>query len=428
MEGAVVSGPSLLLAGVPQGPLRDRPTVTLDPYTVLAFETRTGRVAGKIPYVNQPAWGRGLNTAGDWRVTVPLGTGEIDLELLNGVTDPWRYSWAICQGTKIWQAGPVVNESYQGGDTTSFNGGGLLKYFTDKRLLLNPARTTQSVVSDTTADLDFGPTGWVPMSGGTVAAGNRDLSLHTILKRLFELTNTATGAGLPLVLPPDIAGTAQREYPGYDLAKVGQRALELSQVIDGPEFEFSPEFVDTTTKAYIRWRLNIGNSRLGNLGFPHAWDYRKALIDSQFDTDGTYRVTRSFERGNGMNRDLVTGYADAPVGINPSDLLLEEAGGAHTDASDAATLTAWAVAAVADGQAALPMLTHRVRTAGDDGNGFKSRSPHCAEIAVGDNMTAFYKNHPRLGTTNLACRIVGISGGPLATEVELMTQTLGTVS
>lgn len=423
-----MSGPSLLLFSGPQGPIKDRPTVTLDPYVVLAFEVRTGRVAARIPYAGQPAWSRGLNTAGDWRVTVPLDTGEIDLELLNGVTDPWRYGWAICQGTKIWQAGPVVSESYQGGNTTTFNGGGVLKYFTDKRLLLNPARTTQSVVSDSTSDLNFGPTGWVPMSGGPVAAGNRDLSLHTILKRLFELTNTATGAGLPFVLPADIAGTAQREYPGYDLAQVGQRALELSQVIDGPEFEFSPEFVDTTTKAYIRWRLNIGNSRLGNLGFPHAWDYRKALVDSAFDTDGTYRVTRAFERGNGMNRDLVIGYADAPVGVNPSDLLLESAGSAHTDASDVATLTAWAVAAVADGQAALPMLTHTVRTAGDDGNGFKSRSPHCAEVGLGDNMTAHYVKHPRMGTSDLACRIVGISGGARPAELELMTQSLGTVS
>lgn len=423
-----MSSPLAALLDVNPGPVRDRPTVALDPYAVYAFETRTGRVAARIPYVGQPSWSLGLNTAGDWRVTVPLGTSDIDLETLNGVSDPWRYSWAICQGTKIWQAGPVVSENYQGGNTTTFTGGGLLKYWSDKRLLLNPARASASDVASSAADLCFGPTGYTPVIGGTVAAGNRDLSLHTILKRLFELTNTATGAGIPLVLPADIAGSAIREYPGYDLASVGQRALELSQVIGGPEFQFVPEFADPATKASVRWVLRIGNPRLGNLGFAHVWDHRKALIDSVFDTDGGYRITRDFERGNGMNRDLVTGYADVAMGPNPSDLLLERAGSDHTSATSTSVLTEWASAAVADGQAAAPTITHTVRTAGDDGNGFKSRSPHTAEIACGDNMTAYYTMHPRLGSAAIACRIVAMTSTGRPSEIELQTQTLGVVN
>lgn len=415
------------LTAAAAGPLV-RPVARLDPLEVRVFETRTGRVAGTIPYLGTPRWGRGINTAGNWTVTVPLGDAALPLDLLNSYTDPWLWSWAVCQGTKIWQAGPVVTESYDGDTSTTFSGGGLLKLFTDKRVLINPARANAAVVTGNDADTVFGPTGHTPTIGGTVPAGNRNLSLHTIAKRIIQQDISAPGRELPIVFPADIAGTAEREYPGYDLASLGQRLTELSQVIDGPEFEFAPEFVDTSSKQYIRWRMRLGNPYLGNLAFAHYWSYRKALVNTTFDTDGAYRVTRDFERGNGMNRDLVIGYADAPIGSGPAELILENVGNDHTSASDPATLNAWAAATVAGGAVANPTMTHTVRVAGSDIEGFQTDSPALAEVDAGDNCTTVYRDHPRLGTATFASRIIDISSGNDETTAQLGCQLLGQVS
>lgn len=422
-----MSAPLALAAALDLG-TTSRPRARFDPIEVRAFETRTGRVVARVPYTGTPTWSSGVNEAGDWRVSVKLGGDGIDKETLEGITDPWRFSWAISQGSKIWQAGPVVTEDYTDGDNqTSIGGGGLLKFLTDKRILINPARATLAGVASSDADILFGPTGYVPVIGGTVPVGNRDLSLHSVFRRILEIITTAPGGNLPLVLPDVIAGSSAREYPGYDLAGLGQRLIELSQVINGPEFEFAPEFVDPQTKQSIRWRARIGNPNLGNLSFPHYWDQNKALIGTGFSKDGGYRTTRDFERGNGMNRDLVIGMADAPLSVNPSDLLLETVGSGHTSAGDTAVLNGWAQAAVANGSTDTPIFTHRVRVPGDDGNGNKTRSPSLTEVSNGDNGMFVIKNHPRLQDGTYACRIIRTTNGPIEQTALLTTQLLGKV-
>lgn len=420
-----MTAPKTLLATAALAP---QPRSAFDPVEVRVFETRTGRVVASVPYLGIARWSCGLVLAGEWGVSVKLGRDGMAKELLEGFTDPWRFSIAVSQGSRIWQAGPAVAEDYNDGDNhTSLSGGGLLKLFTDKRLLVNPARASLSNVTTADADVAFGP-GATNEIGSTIPVANRNLSLHTIFKRILEIVTSAPGGDLPLALPADIAGTAERTYPGYDLAGVGQRLLELAQVENGPEFELAPEFVDPQTKQFIRWRARIGNPTLGNLGFVYAWDQGKALIGTGFSKDGGWRVTRDWERGNGMNRDLVLGFADAPLGANASDLLLENAGGSHTSASDAAVLNSWAAAAVAAGSAELPIMVHRVRVPGDDGSGRKTRSPNLTEVQPGDNGVFNVRRHPRLIDGAYYCRIIRIDPGPVEQTALLTTQLLGRVA
>jgi hypothetical protein len=424
-----MTGPSAQLVALDTVNPFARPRARFDPIEVRAFETRTGRVIARLPFIGIPRWSNGVCYAGEWSVNVKLGVDGISKELLDGITDPWRISVAISQGSKIWQAGPYVAEDYNDGDdATTLSGGGLFKLLTDKRVLINPARATLAGVASQDADVLFGPTGYVPVIGGTVPAGNQNLSLHTIFKRILQTITTATGGDLPLVYPADIAGTSAREYPGYDLAAAGQRLTELSQVENGPEFEFAPEFVDPSTRQYIRWNVRIGNPNLGNLTFPHVWDQDKALIGTGFTKDGGWRITRDFERGNGMNRDLVLGFADTPVGVNPSDILLESVGSSHTSASDTSVLNSWAKAAVAAGSTDAPILLHRVRVPGDDGFGNKTRSANLTEISNGDNGLFVIKNHPRILDGTYACRIIRVDNGSVEQTAVLTTQLLGKVT
>jgi hypothetical protein len=169
----------------------------------------------------------------------------------------------------------------------------------------------------------------------------------------------------------------------------------------------------------------IGNPRLGNLTFGYYWDQGKALISTGFSKDGGWRVTRDFERGNGMNRDLVLGFADTTLGANPSDILLEDVGGNHTSTSDTAVLNSWAAAAVAAGQGVLPIMTHLVRMPGDDGHGRVTRSPNMTEVQVGDNGLFKIERHPRLPDGTYACRIINIEPGSIEQTATLTTQLLG---
>lgn len=409
-----------------------RQKVRFEPIRVFAFETRTGRVAAEVPYVGTPRWSFGLNVAGSWSVTVKLGGDGMDKDTLSGVADPWRFSWAIAQGSKIWQAGPAISESYDDGFTTTISGAGIWKFLTDKRLLINPARTTRELIAGTDADIAFGTTSQTD-EGVTIPPENQNLSLHSIARRIVEImiagTGYALGGNLPIVLPSSIAGISERWYPGYDLASPGQRLAELTQVIDGPEIEFRPEWVDPLTKQAVQWRMRIGNSRLGNLGFPHAWDYGKSLVKMGFQNNGTSRCNIDFERGNGMNRDLITGaYYEVPNPLDNADPLLERAGSEHTDATDGATLWAWSNAFVLANKRPVPELSATVRIAGDDGDGYATRSPELGTVDVGDNAVFRLTDHPRLPDGGYVCRIVGMEPGNDTQSAKLSLQQLGMVA
>lgn len=412
-----------------------QPKVTFQPYSVLAYETRTGRVAGSIPFVGVPRWSAGLSTPGAWSVTVALGGSGISPDLLDGLAEPQVFSWAICQGSRIWQAGPVVGESYSDGQSnTTVSGTGLWGFLTNKRLLVNPARATLAGVGAADADVAFAPTSATNVSeiGTPIPAGNRDLSLHTIAKRIVQTIEGAAGGDLPIVYPDDIAGAAQRTYPGYDLASPGQRLTDLTGVIGGPEIEFRPSFVDDTTRQFIQHTMRIGNDQdpvalghLGNLSFAQAWDYGKALVKLDISRDGSNKSTRDFERGNGLNRDIVVGFYDSPISASPGSLLLETVGSSHTSSDNKTELNGYAQSAVVTNAMSTPTFTAEVRIQGDDQQGRLTRSPNLASMENGDNFVSHVTGHRRLTDGTYYFRIINMSQGSTTQQASLALHFLG---
>jgi hypothetical protein len=405
-----------------------RPKIQFDPIEVRAFETRTGRVAGVVPYVGDPKWSRGLpNVPGAWSVTVPLDTQDLSKDLLDAYSNPWKYSWCVSQGQKIWQAGPMVVEDYQGGFTSTIRGGGIWQLLNDKRLLINPARVDYTEVTPVDSDIAFGTTDTSDI-GSAIPPANQNLSLHTIAKRIVQIMITAVSGDLPITFPADIAGTSERTYPGYDLASPGKRLSDLTQVQLGPEIEFSPEFVDPLTKQYVRWSMRIGNNKLGSTDVQHRWTEGKALISLGYTRDGSARCNLDFERGNGMNRDLIVGFYFLPVNpLDPSDMLLEDVGGAHTSATEVDTLDAWAKGAVTANLVPQAVVTAVVRVPGDDGTGQPTDSPPLTAVALGDTCSITLLRHPRLRAGQYKFRIIGMesAGTQLA---KLTLQYLGMIT
>lgn len=368
-------------------------------YRLFVASLRTGDIVADIPFVGSPRWEHGLNIAGGLTPTVPLGA--ISKADFDDLCTPWRWAWGLSWGGHVLQCGPVVTDRFndtEGPPTADVGIGGLFHLFSTKRVLVNPAWTEGANVADPIAD--------------TVLTA---LTLRTIAKRLVQNDLTRVGHDLPIVLPADdAASTHERTYPGYDLAMVGERLLQLTQVIDGPEIEFRPQFADSTQRA-IEWEMRIGNPRLGQLGYPHAWDYGQALANVDYDRDGSSMTMAHFERGNGMERGLLTGYQDDKTLVNLASYPwpeLETVGGSSTSTVDPEVLQAKADGYVATYARPVVTWSATVRMDGTNGQGGVTRSPSVDLVSAGDNCTFRMRSHRRILDGTYQRRIVRVSNGP----------------
>ncbi|GAA1970131.1 hypothetical protein [Amycolatopsis minnesotensis] len=245
-----------------------------------------------------------------------------------------------------------------------------------------------------------------------------------IAKRLVEIPTQRYGGALPIVLPDDISGDAERHYKGYDLGSIGERLRELSEVIDGPEIEFRPEWADATHSA-IQWRMRIGNPNLGDTtGYPHAWDYGAALIRVSVDRDASRQTFARFERGAGSERQLVYGHYQDLTLINAGWPLPEDQGGEHISASVKSTLDGWAKKYVTTYYRPTISWDITVRAAGDDGQGHPTRSPSLDLLAAGDTGVANVHGHRVITDGTYPIRILGASNGDDPHTAKLTLQPL----
>lgn len=379
------------------------------PWRLFVASTVSGTVVADVPFVGNPQWGARLNEVGSLQVDVPLGGTGIDKADLDGYVASWRWTWGLAYGSCIVQAGPVVGERYDGtSQHTTIAATGLWGLFSGKRVLVNPAWSPGLHWEQATYDVIL------------------DGSLHTIAKRLIETDLSRTGHQLPIVLPEDIAGTAQRTYYGYDLAYVGARLQELTQVDDGPEVEFRPEWTDSTHSA-IQWRMRIGNPRLGQLGYPHAWDYGQALTTVGVDTDGSTQTFGHWCKGDGMERTTTGSYVEDRslvdgVGGNYGWPMLEDVDSDHSSARDFLTLRGWSTAYVATHHYGTRLLSATVRVDGTDGQGHQTGSPSLDVITSGDNARLTVRGHRRLPDGTYSQRILGLGPGPDLSTVALTLQ------
>jgi hypothetical protein len=367
-------------------------------YEVHVYRTRTGEIVQRLPLVGTPRWESGLNLTGMWSVQVSLDERLVSKQSLRQLTESWYWSWAIVQGGSVFQAGPVTSSSYQdGNDYVTVNGMGLWALYKQKRILINAGRASVSNINAQDADFAFGP-GTESEHGAPIPLARRNLSLHTIIKRLLENEQAKPGGSVPLAtLPADIAGAAEREFLASQLASTGNRIFEITQVVNGPELELWPEFANTE-RSSIRHVATIGNTRIGRLDFPHAWSYRKALVSLGEELDGSGLVSRRWDRGAGFDRNVRTGFAEDLDGVTSGAFqqrpLLESVGQLHSDEGDADVLNGYAQADLAAGRKPILSLPIEVTMEGDAGDGKMPPSPTFDSVRNGDTGVLHVYDHP----------------------------------
>lgn len=219
-------------------------------------ELTTGQRLVALPYA-RGRWSVASGAAGSIEATVPLRSsefrrmaptttaGKVRWQPVDGwrqdvrvVTEPPRTLLAVAVGDQVIEAGPIWARIWDlAAGTLTLQATGIRAIF-DHRLLVS------HLIDWLTPGI--GPASQLSWTG---------LSLGTIAKRAVAEALAQTGGALPIVLPDDVAGVHERNYDGFDLAMVGQRLTELSQVENGPEIQFDPRL----TAARLEWAMRTGS-------------------------------------------------------------------------------------------------------------------------------------------------------------------------
>lgn len=237
-------------------------------------------------------------------------------------------------------------------------------------------------------------------------------SLGTIGKKLVEQRLAWPGSPLVFQLPADEPGTHTRTYPFVDLATVGKRLSDLTDVENGPDFAFEAGYgPDGITLVYTMrhgseaepligadvgvWSLG-GQSPIEDLAYADDADYLASAIWFLAGRNGATMISAS-----ALNDSLVSadGY--------PSTDLVDKSRG---DVVVQSTLDAYAAEAADYASRPVESLTFDVR--GD-------ATPGLGDYAPGDRVTiAVPTEHPWI-RDDLYVRITSMSGDETGQTVKI---------
>ena len=373
-------------------------------WAVYAFETVTGRIAAEIPFVNVSQFSYALNDPGAGQVAVPLGGNGMTPAYIEQLSQPWRWSWAVCYKNYICQAGPVVSEQMtdtQAFTTVSFVG--IWKLFS-KRIVF-PSTFTGGNPAVTAADTAY-----------------TNVDNFQLVKNLVT-TSLARGTA-PIVVPPDDpAGTVNQSYFGYDMNIVADALANLTTTVNGPEIEFRPQF-NPSQPGYIQWVLRIGSPRLGQIGSSWVFDYgaRGSIQQLDFSRDGSTMTFSDFTRGTGSEYTLVVGNAQNLGLVSANYPLLEDVNGDHTAISDPVALANYAQQWVNTYSYPVVIPAAQVRVDAKDISGRLTGSPTLDQFSVGDTAVFAVQGHRRIPDGNYTYRITGVTQGATYDTVSLTLQ------
>lgn len=291
-------------------------------FIVYIVDTRTGNIALDVPYLDTPEFTRQLNTDGDIRVRIPLGDPSCPTsDRLRQLVVPWRFSLAVAWGSSILAIGPIMTYQFDHANMILSVGAGSIWALLARRLLINDTGVLGTPLSmDPSQDANFGP-----------------LSLHSIARGLLsEMFARGATYQLPIDLPASIAGTATRNYPIYDLASVGDRLKDLTQVQGGPDIDWDPYF--NVPGQNIRINMRIGNPTLSQVGLDLLWDDNSGLTHTNVDSNGAQLSTGVFTRGNSTERATQAAYSTDTSLVSVGWPPLEYVDSTHQSVVDLTTL------------------------------------------------------------------------------------------
>jgi PKD repeat protein len=257
----------------------------------------------------------------------------------------------------------------------------------------------------------------------------KDISLGTIAKRLVQAANSRDpGTGLPIVYGSDVAdpGTT-RTYNASDLSSVEERIEELTNVINGPDIDFQPTYVDESGSA-IQWLMRTGTPTqpmlyTGNQVVFLAGVADSGIKDITLTTSGTTEVSRAWLSSGFMQ----SGDADLADPAHPylwteqylPDLiesgwaLWEDVDTSHTDVVLQGTLDAYGEQTVTAGVRPMVTLSFSANM---------NVQPFIGSYILGDWVTVRIRGSRFIPNKDYTYRVISISGDANGQWVSIQCQ------
>lgn len=303
--------------------------------TWLVGDLLTGRrIQTLIPLSG--TWSEVLNDAGDVSCVVSLHDRANRRLGLQVSAAPGQAFLAAIEGDTVLQAGPIWLHDYdKDSEQLTLTARGMWSYF-DHRTLL-PVLAGRNP-DDPTTDTRFSPVSVDPDDPWPI---DTRTSLQGIARALVEQAQSWTGGDVPVILPTEIAGTAERWYKGADLGMVGERLAQLTQVDGGPDIMFTPRL--QADRMGVEWVMRIGTPTNPLLASPLPQVFNIGIASSSVSNvkvrvDGSVLASQTFASGGRTSDQSLIAVTEDSTLTDAGYPLLEVVDGSHSTVSNPATL------------------------------------------------------------------------------------------
>lgn len=138
----------------------------------------------------------------------------------------------------------------------------------------------------------------------------REGSLGTIARRLVELAQLRPNGWFPIRYhsPEELGTNRERTYEGFNLGNnsTAKRLSEISEVENGPDIAFRPEWVPGREGSQVRWVMHHGTEAMPELWQEHAHvldlTARKSKAVTKKVTSKFFPVRRVYATGAGQDQ------------------------------------------------------------------------------------------------------------------------------
>jgi hypothetical protein len=239
-----------------------------------------------------------------------------------------------------------------------------------------------------------------------------NLSLGTIAKKNTQLAISALpifNYGLPISFPADVAGTVTRTYFGYQLPYLGDVLKQIIAEDGGPDIDFAGRWVGGVLDILMR-HGSAASPRLGG----NVWEWvsqaqASGIIPGVLVEDATNVVTNSVAIGQGAEVSMLTRSTLALSPVNPAT----ERKSSYKTVSDPIQLAQLSAGDLESFRYPTEQLPLRIPV-----DGF----PNVAQLALGDTVKRWNRDHEWFPNGWAVDRVVGFSGDIRSPWVDLRLQ------
>lgn len=342
------------------------------------------------------AWSEVLNGAGDISCTATLRDPVVARLGLRESAIPGKAFLAAVDGDTVLQAGPIWTHDWDSDSRRlTLTGLGMWSYF-DHRVLL-PVLAGR-LPSDPTTDT------------------NLISSLQGIARFYVAQAQAWTGGSVPVILPDEVAGTNERNEAGANLAFVGERLKQLTQVQGGPDIMFTPRF--NTARDGIEWVMRIGTPDVPLLSSLQEVTFNVGLPESSVSglkvkVDGSRLGSQGFASGGRSSDEVLTTVSTDSTLTDAGFPLMDLVDSAHSTVEIVETLQGYSDELVLRGR-------RPVQTWSFDHD--VSRRPFLGSFNAGDFGRVKVTGDPYIEDGPYRLRILSRSGDAVGRKVHLEFQ------